>query len=127
MADDRAVLHIDDDDDCATDDSGSGEEYSAGKRPRLGTVRGRPGVVPADFIDAIIKLRIAKEKTFLQSCDGRSKNTSRRLWEDIGKELKTAFGDRADISESAYGARQLGKRWSYIEAQFKVSVCCAHS
>ena len=121
MADDHPLAEVDNDDGSTTEDSGSGDDFAPGKRARLQTVRGRPSVVPQDILDAIIKLRIDKEKTFLKSSDGRSKNSSRQLWEEIGKELKVAFAGRTDIADSAFGARQLGKRWSYVEARFKVS------
>jgi hypothetical protein len=121
MADDHPLAEVDNDDGSTTEDSGSGDDFAPGKRARVQTVRGRPSVVPQDILDAIIKLRIDKEKTFLKSSDGRSKNSSRQLWEEIGKELKVAFAGRTDIADSAFGARQLGKRWSYVEARFKVS------
>ena len=121
MADDHPLAEVHNDDGSTTEDSGSGDDFAPGKRARLQTGRGRPSAVPQDILDAIIKLRIDKEKTFLKSSDGRSKNSSRQLWEDIGKELKVAFADRTDIADSVFGARQLGKRWSYVEARFKVS------
>jgi len=122
MADEHMLAQVHDDDGSATEDSGSGDDYGPGKRARLHTGRGRPSAVPQDILDAIIKLRIEKEKTFLKSSDVRSKNSTPQLWEDVGKELKVAFPDRTDIPDSVFGARQLGKRWSSIEARFKVSV-----
>jgi hypothetical protein len=123
MADDEAQHDISEDEQCESDGMHSSDgEVVPAKRSRVQAIPGRQGALPTDILGTMIKMRIEKEKAFLEASDGRSRNSSGALWTDISKELKAAFGDREDVKETALNPRQLTKRWSYIETQFKVSV-----
>lgn len=115
--------HAGSDDDYGADDavdSGDNDVVPV-KRGRFGVSRGRQPVIPADVVDAMIMLRIEKEKAFLQASDGRTRNTGRSLWIAIATELKEMFGGRHDVNDTFFNHRALGKKWSYIETTFKVS------
>ena len=92
------------------------------KRPRVVASQrcGPVGSLPRDLSDAMIMLRVAKEKKFLAAADGRSRHGSARIWEEISVELTDSCQDRDDVAASALSARALGKRWSYVEKMFKV-------
>jgi hypothetical protein len=113
------------------EDSNTMEESSAseaederGKRARTSPVRGPPRAIPDDVLDAVIKLRVTNESGFVSTADGRSKNSRGKIWERISEKLLSDFGDREDVPESALQPRQLGKRWAYIEKNFKVRCRC---
>lgn len=112
-------------DDSITMDDSSGSESEPGctKRARVSAVRGPPRLIPDDVLDAIIKLRVSKESAFVNAADGRARNSRGKVWERISAELLRDFGDRDDVSKTALHPRQLGKRWAYIEKQFKVRCC----
>jgi len=115
--------HAGSDDDYGADDavdSGDNDVVPV-KRGRFGVSRGRQPVIPADVVDAMIMLRIEKEKAFLQASDGRTRNTGRSLWTGIASELTEMFAGRRDVNDTIVNHRALGKKWSYIEATFKVS------
>jgi hypothetical protein len=69
----------------------------------------------------MIKLRVSKEKSFIKTCDGRSRNSAGQLWTSISEELAKEFLHRDDVSSSVLHPRALGKKWSYVEKTFKVS------
>lgn len=115
-----------DSDNDGSDNNGSeasDDNATAAKRPRVATVeRSRvTTILPTDVSDALVLLRITKEKKFLAAADGRSKHGALRIWEDISAELTRTFGNRRDVSPAVLTARALGKRWSYVEKVFKVS------
>jgi hypothetical protein len=113
-----------DDSNTMEESSGSEAEDERAKRARVSPVRGPPRAIPDDVLDAVIKLRVTNESAFVSAADGRSKNTRGKIWERISQKLLSDFGDREDVPESALQPRQLGKRWAYLEKQFKVRCTC---
>lgn len=103
--------------------SGSESEPGCAKRARVSAVRGPPRSIPDDVLDSIIKLRVSKESAFVNAADGRARNSRGKVWERISEQLLSDFGNRKDVTMSALQPRQLGKRWAYIEKQFKVRCC----
>lgn len=99
------------------------EEETPPKRPRVVDLPrcGPTPPLPRDVSDAMILLRVEKEKKFLSAADGRSRNGSTRIWEDISAEMRATFGDREDLPAVSLTPRSLSKRWSYVEKMFKVS------
>lgn len=110
-------------------DESSGSEAESGdaKRAKVTATRGPPSSLPPDVVDAVIKLRVSKEAAFIKAADGRSRNARGLIWDRISAQLLSDFKDRADVDKTALHPRQLGKRWAYVEKQFKVSIplrCC---
>jgi hypothetical protein len=121
MADEDSQRPLSESDDGVDDATDSGDDgVYVTKRARVVSSRGRQPVFPADVVDAMIMLRIEKEKQFLKASDGRTRHTGRSLWIAIAAELKEMFGGRKDVSEEVLNQRALGKKWSYIESTFKV-------
>jgi hypothetical protein len=133
MADDgsQSDQHVDDDRESVSDDDGSdndqgeaidGDDMPA-KRARVTPsqrVAATP-TIPMDVSDALVMLRVGKEKKFLAAADGRSKHGALRIWTEISAELRRTFCDRPDVPASVLTTRALGKRWAYVEKKFKVS------
>lgn len=125
MAEDTTHSDMDEVDEYEYDGSpGDAHSPAPSKRPRGQPVeRVQPSPhMPHDVRNAMIKLRISKEKAFIQSADGRTRNGAGQLWTAISDELATEFLHRDDVSSSALHPRALGKKWSYVEKTFKVCV-----
>lgn len=107
-------------DNCSTQ---SDPDVNSRKRSRLGGKNRRGGPVsslPRDVVDAMILLRVRKERDFLLAADGRSKQGRGRVWEDMAQQLRSEFADREDVSLEHLTGRSLGRRWSYVEKRWKV-------
>jgi hypothetical protein len=113
-----------DDSNTMEESSGSESEEERAKRARVSPTRGPPRAIPDDVLDAIIKLRVTNESAFVSAADGRSRNSRGKIWERMSEKLLSDFGNRKDVPESALQPRQLGKRWAYIEKNFKVTCAC---
>lgn len=125
MADDSVHGLIDEDDEYANADSpGDVRSPVATKRARGqgGLPRSLSAPMPQDVCDAMIKLRVSKEKEFIKSSDGRTRNSGTLMWNAISEELATEFLHREDVLTTSIHPRSLGKKWSYVEKNFKVSV-----
>lgn len=125
MADDSVHSTIDEEDEYSYGDlSGDNHSPAGTKRARGQVVQSRSSSAPMphDVCSAMIKLRVSKEKEFIKSSDGRTRNTATQLWTSISEELAAEFLHRGDVSSTALHPRALGKKWSYIEKSFKVSV-----
>lgn len=120
---------MDEDDEYTHGDSpGDTQSPVAAKRARLqpGQPRSQSGPMPQDVCDAMIKLRVAKEKEFIKTSDGRTRNGAGLIWSAISEELASEFLHREDVPTASIHPRALGKKWSYVEKNFKVSALCVY-
>ena len=72
----------------------------------------------------MILLRVSKEQDFVKTCNGRARNMAGVLWTSISEELAREFLHHRDVTSSTLHPRALGKKWSYVEKQFKVCIVC---